>query len=99
LPITSCAGAAGDASHADPVIFAPNHTAGQVQSKARYIQLKPRGDSRLVRDLYGGSGRGEVANYAVDGAITKLDDCTFRNKVSLRSCFPTFNHSPSPYIK
>jgi hypothetical protein len=42
--------------NADPVIFAPYYAAGYAQSKARYAQLKPCRDSRLVWDFYGGSG-------------------------------------------
>jgi hypothetical protein len=64
-------------SHADPMISAPDHATGQVQSKARYIQLKARRDIRPEWHFHRSSGCGKVTNYAVDGAITKLDDCTF----------------------
>jgi hypothetical protein len=58
---------------ADTALLAPRDMAGQMQSIARYNQYETLGDPDLVGYLQRGTGRGQVANQAINGAAAELD--------------------------
>src|SRR5690349_20179680 len=80
------------------MISAPCYAAGQAQSQTWDIQRELGRDTWLIGNFDRGSGGGQVANNATDGAIAEPDDSTFRDKVPRRSRFSTFHHSPAPSI-
>ena len=71
-------GTALNEGDADSKLTAPNGAAGQMQSVAGHHQYESVRDSGLAGYLQRGSGTGQVADQAIDGApANELDRCGF----------------------
>jgi hypothetical protein len=75
---------------ADTALLAPRDVAGPMQSIARYNQYEFLRNADLVGHLQRGTGRGQVADQAIDGAAPELNRSSFQHPAAGRS--PTFDH-------
>ena len=76
---------------ADFIVFSPCDAARQAQSVVRDTKHKAFGDTHLGGNLYLGSGKGKIADHAINRpAAGKFNPCGFRDAVA--RCGPGFGH-------